>query len=233
MGFRQYGRRIAMVLVIVLPALLACTDDDVIGIGTGVLGLTLQSVGGSGRYDVSVLQITGLIYRATDPDVQESLAGDALGLLTFPINIDLGNPNIVTVDVGVSSGVAQPIVAGTYEVFELEVVQFSLRDQAPLMHGPECIEMVDVLTENPGTLTQASSTRVILSQPFRFTVDAERRTNLLLQIDVPGIIGLFEDQFRCTEQALCSGGTVLPPCIVFYTLPTSAQLEPFFTVSLL
>ena len=58
MGFR-HGRRIAMVLVIVLPALLACTDDDMIGVSTGLLGLTLQSVGGSGRYDVSVLQIAG------------------------------------------------------------------------------------------------------------------------------------------------------------------------------
>ena len=61
MGFREYRRRTAMVLVILLPALLACTDADVIGTSTGILGLSLQSVGGAGRYDVSVLQITGLI----------------------------------------------------------------------------------------------------------------------------------------------------------------------------
>jgi hypothetical protein len=231
MGFREYGRRAAMSLVILLPSLLACTDDAVIGTSTGILGMSLQSIGGAGRYDVSVLQITGVVYQSTDPAIQESLGGDALGLITFPIDIDLDNPNVVTVDVGVSSGLDQPIVAGNYEVVEVEIVLFSLQDLAPPMYGPECAQKVDVLALPNGSVSQASSTRVVFDPPVLFTVTAERKTSLLLQIDAPGLISVFENQYNCTEQAFC--GSFPPPCLRFYITPRSSQLEPFLTFSLL
>ena len=217
-----------MVLVILLPAVMACTDDQVIGTSSGLLGLSLQSVGGAGRYDVSVLQITGLVYQPTDPEVRDAL-GDPLGLVTFPIDIDLDNPSVIAVDVGVSSGLSQPITAGTYQVIEVEVVQFSLQDQPPPMYGPECVEMVDILALPNGSVTQASRTTVRFTPPLRFTVSAEQSTQLLLQIDAPGIIGLFEGQYSCVENAFC--GSFLPPCLRSYDPPSSFQLEPFFTIT--
>jgi hypothetical protein len=229
MGFRKYGRRTAMLLVILLPALLACTDDPVIGTSTGLLGMNLQSVGGAGRYNVSVLQITGVAYRSTDPEVQESLGGDALGLITFPINVNLGSPNVVPVAVGVAGGFAQPIVAGSYEVYELQVVQYSLEDLAPQMYGPRCPEKVKILALPNGSVSQSSSTRVAFNPPAQFTVTAEQRTDLLLRIDAPGLIRLFEDQYNCTEQAFC--GSFPPPCLQFYRVrarPSWSRFSPSY-----
>jgi len=233
MGVGKTALRIVMVLAILGPALVACSDTQVIQTTNGAVALSIQSAGGAGRYDVSQLQVTALKYRPADPDALQALEGTDLGLVTAPLNLDLGNPAILSLQVGLPSGNSQPLTAGEYEVYQVRLVQFSLIDEAPLMPGTTCVQQVSapLVALAPGNATQPlSNAEVNFDPPVRFTVGSGT-TGLRLIIDAPGLIDMLERQFSC-QFTPCnySGAIVQPPCIQGFTEPSSSQIEPFFTI---
>jgi len=233
----KIGLRIASVAVLVVPALLRCSSTSVVGTSAGQVGLTVQADGGSGRYDIGRLQLTALKLRPVDPDVQASLGGNPIGMLPFPINVNLTSTAPISVLVGAPPGASQPLTAGEYEVLEARLVEFSLIDNPPLMPGPACIQQVRTLVSGlPGAVTQpfAANASVVFSPPARFTVKRNGPTDLQLHIDVPGLIGLLESSFTCQTSMSCQpvpgGAPVPPPCISSFRTPTASQFAQFFTV---
>jgi len=231
MGLWKTSLRIAMVLAILVPALAACSDTQVIRTTTGAVSLSIQVVGGSGRYDVATLQFTALQYRPADPQ----FADMRMGLVTAPINLDLSRTDVIQVLVGLPTGNSQPLTAGDYEVFQAKLVQFSFLDEAPLMPGATCVQQVatPLVALDPGNVTQPLANALFdFDPPVRFTI-GPGTTQLRLLIDGPGIIDMLERQFAC-QFTTCnfSGATVPPPCIPLqgFTEPSSSQIEPFFTI---
>ena len=217
-------RVVLWVAAVVLLAAGGCTNSEVIGTSTGGVSVTVEAQGAAGRYDLGILAISQI--RLQFEDDQQGPIGEPVGLLARPIEIDLNNPEVISVQVGAPPGSAAALSEGTYRVVDTTVSQFTLVDEPPPMYGPECVEMVDILAE-AGNVTQPSETKVEFQTPALLEISATAATGLRLIIDVPSMIGVFENQFICFSNMACKTNTFPPPCLERYITPTSTMLEPY------
>lgn len=207
---------------VVLLAAGGCTNSEVIGTSTGGVSVTIEAQGGAGRYDLGILTISQIFLQIIDPDLGP--LGEPIGLLGRPLEIDLNNPEVVSVLVGAPPGTAAALSEGTYAVVRTDTSQFTLQDEPPPDYGPTCPQMVDILAV-AGNVTQPSRTQVEFQTPGALQVSAAEAADLRLFIDVAGIISVFEGQFDCRTTANC--GSAPPPCLASYRDPISSQLEPY------
>jgi len=216
-------RGILWVAAVVLLAAGGCTNSEVIGTSTGGVGVTIAAQGGAGRYDQGELTLSQIFLQLFDPD-QQAYLGEPIGLLGRPLDIDLNNPEVVSVLVGAPPGAAAALSEGTYAVVRIDTSQFTLIDEPPPDYGTTCPQTVDVLAV-AGNFTQPSKTQVEFQAPASLQVSAAEAAELRLVIDVAGITGVFEGRFDCRTTSNC--GTAPPPCLASYRAPISSQLEPY------
>ena len=216
-------RVILWVAAVVLLAAGGCTNSEVIGTSTGGISVTVEALGGAGRYDLGDFTISQIFLQLADPSQQGSL-GEPIGLLGRPIDIDLNNPDVVSAQVGAPPGSAAALSEGTYAVVMTTTSQFTLHDEPPPDYGTTCPQRVDILAIAPN-VTQPSKTNVEFQTPALLEISAAEDAELRLIIDVTGIIGVFEDHFTCQLTAPCSNAGA--PCLESYRDPISSQLEPY------
>lgn len=255
MGMKSNWKRMASISAIVVIAMITvgCPDSDVIKPNTGQLFLTVEAVGGAGRYDTADLTLSQLQFERVSST--PAVAGEDLGLLTVPTDIELNQAGPVEVQVGIATE-SRPLNPGTYQLNGLVLSLFEFIDSSgpycnlakPIGCGdPDCcVDCLDAALSklNDQGLTPALSdrltarTRQVLSAQVDFSVPPTvvltegGEATLRLRVDAAGVVDFLASQFTCVEAGICfSNGNLPAPCLnAFPPAIPPAQLEPFFSL---
>jgi hypothetical protein len=222
---RWTPKRMAGAMGGVALILCGCTGSEVIGTSTGSLNFTVEVVGDAGRYNTASLTVRQVTFRSTDADVDESLSGNPLGLLSFATGVNLNAPGSVQILIGAPPSALEPLNPGVYRVEQVDFSGFTLIDTDPLPQPPtKCTDLI-------ADLSSASARPTMTGLDVLVRIPALGQGGVTMRIDVPTLVNLLENQWVCRATQTCRVGNrdVPPPCLNNFILPSSDQLKTAIT----
>jgi hypothetical protein len=224
------GQVAAGVLLVVLAG---CPNSDVVVHDSGQLVLEFQTVGTAGRYDNANLLIRQITYRPADSDVDGSLGGEPLGLLSFALTVNLNANGIVEYPIGAPAGTSYPLSPGVYNLEQITIDNFTLQDTPPLEPlDNSCAEMLPALTTLTSSPSQSLTAELPFDPPASFVVGETGATTIRITIDVPGLVDVLKGGFiSCRETSNCTNPSRPPPCFTAFVTPDDEAFSPVITAS--
>jgi hypothetical protein len=187
------------VLLAVLAAALfavACTGSEVLPARTQNLNVELEVVDADIRFQVGVLQVNQIAIRPVDPDADNSLGSNDLGLLQTPVEVAY---NVVIDDI-----ITTPLTDGTYQVLSLAVNPVLFIDNDGPASEDSCEDYVAVWA----WFSDMSFTD--FGQEVYVTVENGRINNLKVIVKGQDFLTAFQEAWSCRTFS-CPGGA--PYCL--------------------
>ncbi len=234
----------ALLLLPLLVPVMGCPESDPLDSTIGPLTLSFNPVNAAAtRYEHVLMRFSQIGLRPVDPDADANLGPSALGLLTFPVEIDLA--------VGGSSFSVTNLKGGEYRVVNFTLQRLSLIDEDPAVPPTTCLGGVidpgadGIFGTADDTSTIADGRFGILSSVTSLTTFSDDRVSvapgggtITVSIDVPALAAAWESGFTCFPSVnnLC-GASNVPSInclgvsgsrIVFNTAVFTAAAEPAF-----
>ena len=209
-------KRVARVVALGLLVLggLGCPDSDIVVSGLGQIVFEVEvNPAGAGRYETAQLSIIGINLRPADPITAAALGDQLLGLLTFPVTVDLNGG-------GVTTAATLPLSPGTYELVNIKLQLFRLNDTTvPLPPGTECIDKIADLSDRLGSSIQPLEQNGTPIDGFvpvpTIVVPQDGNGTMRLIIDGPAFVAAAEPHYDCRDTRTCTSFVppLDPPCL--------------------
>ena len=182
---------LSILALLLLLTALSCpgTETIVVDVGDFVVVIVTNNLAAT-RYESIGFQVFQLELAPEDPDAQDALAGDTIGILRFPENFDLNQQSITLPSV--------PLHSGQYRVTEFIIENIVMVDNSPPAVPTTCFENFSTIPDGQvGFPTTGRVEFTDLGDPIS-TVSPDGG-QLTVQIDAEQFASALESAIICVD----------------------------------